>query len=73
MTSDSGMAVSEMNVVRKLSRNRNRTMSTSTAPIDQRLADVVDAPVDEVLELEQVGVRAPCRRAATPRPPAARP
>ena len=32
-TSDSGMAVSVMNVVRKFSRNRNKTMMTSTAPI----------------------------------------
>ena len=31
-TSDSGMAASEMNVVRTLSRNRNRTIRTSTAP-----------------------------------------
>ena len=33
MTSDNGMAVSEMNVVRTFSRNRNRTISTSTAPM----------------------------------------
>ena len=33
MTSDSGIAVSVMNVVRRFMRNRNSTISTSTAPI----------------------------------------
>ena len=33
ITSDSGIAVSVMNVVRKFSRNRNRMISTSTAPM----------------------------------------
>ena len=32
-TSDSGIAVSVMNVVRKFSRNKNSTIMTSTAPI----------------------------------------
>ena len=33
ITSESGIAVSVMNVVRRLSRNRNSTITTSTAPI----------------------------------------
>ena len=49
VTSDIGIAVSVMNVVLTLSKNKNRMKITNTAPIT-RLADVEDAAIDEVLE-----------------------
>ena len=56
MTSDSGMAVSVMNVVRKLSRNRNRMISTSTAPITSASPTLKMPRSMKFLQLEQVRV-----------------
>ena len=44
---ESGMAVSEMTVVRKFSRNRNRTTATTTSGLDQHRSHVVDRGLDE--------------------------
>ena len=61
MTTDNGIAVSVMKVVRKLSRNRNRMTTTSRLPSRKRLDDVVDRQVDERLLLVQLRVRSGCR------------
>ena len=53
---DSGMAVSVIAVVRRLSRNRNRTRATMIVASRQRRLDVVDRRLDEIGLPEQRAV-----------------
>ena len=65
-TSESGMAVRLMSVVRKFHRNRKSTTVTMTAALEQCRLDVADRPPDEVGLLERLRVDRDVARKAWP-------
>ena len=55
ITSDSGIAVSVMNVVRRFHRNKKQDDHDQNAAVAQRLEHVLDRQVDEFFLLVQLG------------------